>query len=54
LRSFVADLAEGVVQLRQRRGVIIFSARIRRDLNQRVLASGIASGAGFDGTMIML
>src|SRR5208337_2651301 len=47
--EFVADLAEGVVQLRQRLGVVILAACIRGDLNQRMLAASVPPRVRFDG-----
>ena len=47
--QFVTDLLKGTIQLRRRRRVIILAARIRRDLDQRVLAPRVASRVRFNG-----
>src|SRR5579862_5761853 len=46
--QFIADLTKGIIQLRNRTGVVIFAAGIARNLNQSVFPSRVAAGAGFD------
>src|SRR5882672_4619528 len=46
--QFLADLAEGVIQLHHRSRIVVLAARIFRELDQRMLASGLASRAVLD------
>src|SRR5271169_2561409 len=41
--EFVADLAEGIVQLRHRGRVVILASRVFRELDQGMFAAGLAS-----------
>src|SRR5271169_217112 len=43
--KFVADFAEGLVELRKGSGVVVFAAGIFRDLDEGMLTTGVASGA---------
>src|SRR3954454_18029101 len=45
--KFVADLLEGLLELSHTRRVVILSTSVVRDLDERVLAAGVASGACF-------
>jgi len=47
--QFIADLLEGVVELRYGGRVIIFAAGILGELDEGMLASGFAPGAALDG-----
>src|ERR1019366_9375961 len=46
--QFVANLLKRAVQLRQGSGVEILSARVARDLHQRVLAARVPARVGFN------
>ena len=46
--QFIADLLKCLVQLRGRCRIIELPARVVGELNQRVLAAGLASGAAFN------
>ena len=46
--QFVADGAKCLIELLDRRSIIIFSAGIFRELNQRMFAAGVAAGTGFN------
>src|SRR5579863_2753061 len=47
--EFIADLAEGFVELRHRCSVKIFAPGVGRDLNERMFPAQVAPGTGLDG-----
>ena len=47
--QFVADLVEGIVQLRDGRGIEVFAAGVRGELNKGVLPAYVPPGTCFNG-----
>src|SRR2546423_11327411 len=47
--QLLANLLEGAVELRRGGSIVILAAGIMRQLNESVLAAGVAPGTGLDG-----
>src|SRR5580704_14586837 len=45
--ELIADLAKRAVELLQRTRIVILAPRVLRELDQRMLAAGVAAGARF-------